>query len=474
MESIKTIAHNTLFLTVGQIITIISTYLYTIYSARYLGAEGFGILSFAIAFTGVSCLIVDLGMNVLATREVSRNNLLAGKYIGNMIFVKIILSIFTLALTVIVINYLKYPSNVVQVVYLITLSTIFTSFSSTFTSIFQAFQKMKYISIGKIMSNVFMLTGTLIAINKNLDLLFFGLIYCIVSLFLLVYSFYACSTNFLTPKIEFDLKFCKRLLKESMPFWMTSVFTFIYFRIDIIMISMMKGNVEVGWYAAPYRLIDGLAVIPALFMTVMFPVFSKCYVSSKKLLDLAFRKSFKYLIIIAIPIGIGTTILASDLIAVFYGTEYEPSVSALKILIWASVLSFINWTPATMLNSTNEQRGLMVITCIGAFFNLILNYLLIPSLSYNGAGLATVITELIVGFMILYHIQKKQKIIGLFLDSIIRSLIAAAVMAAFILYFNGNNILFVIIASSILYFICLFIIKAFGKEDLDLLNQIKK
>lgn len=474
MNMIRTIARNTLILFTGEIITILSSYLYTIFTARYLGAEGFGILSFAIAFTGISCLLVDLGLSVLTTREVSRNNLLAGKYIGNILAIKTILTILTLSFTGLVINLLVYPFQTVMVVYLITLATISTSFANIFYSIFQAFQKMEYISAGAIIYSVLMFAGTIIAINQNLEIIYFASIYFLVSLIALGYSTYICIKKFVIPKIEFDLPFWKSVLKESIPFWMTSVFVVIYFRMDMIMLSMIKGNEVVGWYAASYKLIEGLSIIPGVFMSVMFPIFSRCYIDSKKSLELAFKKSLKILVIIAIPIGVGTTILADEIIMFFYGSEYAHSAEALKILIWVSVLSFIHWTPATLLNSTNRQRTLMIFTCIGAILNLVLNYTLIPSLSYKGAGIATVITELVVGILMLSYIQKRLNLLTLLIDAIFKSLISAIAMGVFVWIFKDYMLILLVPLASIFYFCSLVIVNGVGKDDLKILNQALK
>ena len=474
MNTIRAIARNTLVLLVGQIINILLTYFYTIYTARYLGAEGFGILSFAIAFTGISCLLADLGLSVLITKEVSRNNLLAGKYVGNILAIKIILAIITLGFTVITINFLGYPFKTVLVVYLITFSTIFSSFTSFFNSIYQAFQKMEYISVSTILHSVLMFTGTVIAISKSLDIIFFASIYFLVNLIIFGYSLCTCIWKFLIPKIEVDLSFWKNLIKDSIPFWMTSVFVIIYFRMDIIMLSIMKGEEVVGWYAASYRLIDGLSVIPGVFISVIFPIFSKYYVDSKSSLEIAFRKSLKFITLIAIPIGIGTTILSNEIIMFIYGNGYVPSASALKILIWASVLSFINMTPSTLLNTTNKQKTLMIFTFIGAILNMVLNYLLIPSFSYKGAGIATVITEFVVGLLMLYQIQKTQNLLVPFLDIISRSLISAITMGIFILIFKNHTLLLLIPAASIIYFVSLYIVHGIGKDDLHLLNQMWK
>lgn len=473
MNIIKIIAKNTLVLTIGQIGVIILGTLYNIYTARYLGAEGYGILSFSLAFTGIFGLLADLGLSTLATREISRDISIANKYIGNIIVIKLILSLITMILTATAVYFLNLPTETSKVVYLIFLPTIFISFTGIFNSIFQAFQKMEYISAGKILNSVLMLIGTLVAINQNFDLIHFVLIYFIVNFIVLGYSFCICIYLFVIPAVDFDLSLWKKLLKESIPFWLTNVFIIIYFRIDQIMLSMMEGNDVVGWYSASYRLIDGLSILPSVLMSVMFPVFSKYHENSKDSLELAFKKTLKFLTILAIPIGIGTTITAEKIIQLIYGTDYMPSVVALKILVWASVLSFINFTPATLLNSTNKQKLLMKITCFGAILNIILNYILIPSFSYKGAGIATVFTEFFVGIFIMYHIQKTQKtFLSSFYEDITKSLMSGIVMGTFlIIVYNNCSLLLLIVAASLIYFIILIETHIFGKEDIDIFNQ---
>ena len=53
------------------------------YTARYLGAEGYGILSLALSITGIFGILADLGLNTLMVREVARNKELADTYISN-------------------------------------------------------------------------------------------------------------------------------------------------------------------------------------------------------------------------------------------------------------------------------------------------------------------------------------------------------------------------------------------------------
>jgi len=440
--------------------------------ARYLGAEDLGILSFALSFTIIIGLLGDLGLSSLMTREVSRNQSLAPKYLGNILLIKVLLAVATFGVVVIVINVLDYSEHTIKIVYIITVSNILANFTQIFNSIFQAFERLEYLSIGIILTSTLMLIGISFAVEQNFDLIYFAFVYLVVNAIVLAYSLFICLIKFAVPNLKIDWTFWKQIVLESLPFWLNSVFVIIYFKIDMVMLSTMDGDTVVGWYAASYRLIDALGFIPAVLMSTMYPVFSKFHISSKDSLEFAFRKSFKILAIIAIPIGIGTTLLAERIILLIYGVEYTPSVIVLQILIWASVLSFINYTPATYLTSTDKQRMLMIFTCLGAIFNIILNFILIPLFSYNGAAIATVSTELIVGILMLHKIHRIQNLSTLLPDVILKSLIAGAFMGIFILIFKDYTLILLILFSAILYLITLYIVNGFEKEDINLFNQV--
>ena len=82
MGTTQRIAKNTGVLLLADAIGKIFMFFFVIYTARYLGVAGFGILSFALAFTGIFGIFSDLGLQQLAIREIARNKSLVERYIG--------------------------------------------------------------------------------------------------------------------------------------------------------------------------------------------------------------------------------------------------------------------------------------------------------------------------------------------------------------------------------------------------------
>jgi O-antigen/teichoic acid export membrane protein len=471
MDTVQRIAKNTGVLLSSQITSYILGFFYVMYTVRYLGAEGFGILSFALAFTGILGVFADLGLSTLTVREVARDKSLTGKYLGNIAVIKVILVVITYGLIALTINLLGYPELTIKVVYLMALSVVFNSFTSMFYSIFQAYEKMEYRSLGQILNSVLLLLGTLIAVNQGFSVAWFAFVYFFVSFLILVYTFFVCIWKFITPKIEINLRFWKPTVKEALPFFLSAVVDIIAFRIDIVMLSMMKGDRVAGWYSAAYRLMEVLLFIPAAFAGSIYPVLSNSYVSSQNFLKLAYKKSFHYLFIIGIPIAIGTTLLADKIILFIYKGDFVYSIITLQILIWTIPIIFLTYMSGTILASINRQIIALKINFLCMILNIVINLILIPRYSLVGASIATVITSLLALILCYYFLSK---FISKILDYkyIIKPTIAGVIMGLFILFFVEINIILLICTSILIYFGFLILLKTFSREDLDLFMKV--
>ena len=109
MGQLQTIAKNSSVLLISQVISYVLTFFSTIYIARYLGTDGFGILSFALAFTGMVSIFADMGLNTLVVREVARNKSTTDQFLTNVLVIKTILAVITVLIVILVINLLNYP-----------------------------------------------------------------------------------------------------------------------------------------------------------------------------------------------------------------------------------------------------------------------------------------------------------------------------------------------------------------------------
>ncbi len=473
MNKLQRIAKNTALLFLAQIISYLLAFFYTIYSARYLGVAGFGILSFALAFVSIFGVLGDMGLGTLAVREVAREKSVASKYLVNMLSLKILLALLTALIIIIAINLLNYPSETIYAVYWAALFIIFTTISQIFYSIFQAHEKMEYQSIGTILNSIILFAGVFYAIKMGFNAAGFAAIYAVASAAVLVFCFLICYWKFFVPRMEFDWSFLKPVIREAWPFAVSGLFITIYFWIDSVILSLIHGNEAVGYYNVAYRLLLVLLVIPTILNIAVFPVMSQYYVSAKDSLKIAYEKYFIYMFMVGVPIGVGVTLLANDLILTFFGAQYTNSILALQILVWASVLIFMGSSIARLLESSNKQLIITKMTAICAVLNIILCLTLIPTYSYIGASIATVLTEfagLILGFMVLsrvgYGFSRKNII------SAIKIVIAGLIMGIFIVSFHYLNIFILVLGGVVVYALGLYLLRTFDEIDIQIIKRI--
>ncbi|AXI24809.1 polysaccharide biosynthesis protein [Methanofervidicoccus sp. A16] len=479
MSVTKRILKNTGILFVANILSKFFGFLYFMCMARYLGAEGYGIISFALAFTGMFSILTDMGLQLLIVREVARYKEIASKYLGNVVVIKFILGIITFLLIFLSINLMGYPSETKYVVYIISLYVIINSFNLAFYSIYQAYEKMEYVGIGNIINSLLLFIGVLIGIYLNFNVLGLAFIYLTVSGIILLYNITITMFKFLKVKLEIDLNFWREILKKALPFALSSIFVAIYFWADSVMLSYMIGDRAVGIYNAAYRLVYVLLFIPTIYFTSIYPVLSKMYLESKNKISFMYHRSLKYISIVGLFIGIITTLFAEQIIVFIYGYEYFESVIVLKILIWAVVFSFMAHATVYTLNSINKPQIYTKITGFCAVLNILLNIYAIQKLGYIGASITTVFTEFL-GFLAMFLYLKyyfNENIISYLW--IIKLFFGLGLIATFYLYtlnyINKNIVLHSII--TLIFFITiitLIFIIIFDEIDYKLFKKILK
>jgi O-antigen/teichoic acid export membrane protein len=401
MSQARALARNTLFLLVATIFTNVAAFVWNIYLARYLGTAGFGILSTALALTGIFSILADLGIGTYITREIARNPSGAGGLVAAGLGNRIILACIVFVLILLLPLTGLYSGTAAAVIIFIAGYMLVGSFGSFFNSIFQGFQRMEYQTIWNILNSLFILLGVLAVIWMRGSVVDVAIAYLIAAILSLVYSAAIFTHRFFTP----GLSFSRRMIREALPFGITSVFSMIYFWIDSVMLSLMKGDVSVGLYNAPYRLLTVITSLYSVYLAAVFPVMSRFHVESEDSLRFTYMRSLKYLIIIAVPLIFMVFTLAGPLIELIFSAEYLESVPALRVLITATAFMFVNGVSSSLLGSVNRQTTVTRITGLAALFNVALNLILIPRFDFMGASAATVMTEALMTVLFLRAVR---------------------------------------------------------------------
>ncbi len=474
MTAVQTMAKNASVLLFANVIDGILTFVLVVFAARSLGDAEFGKYSFALAFTGLFAILSNIGLHVVVTRDVARDRQQAGRYLGNVALIELIFSIFTFLLMFITINLMNCPPDTKLAVYVIGIAVLLDgTFTMLFKSIYRAFEKMEYEALVTILGKSICACLVFLTLFYGHGLIGLVLSYLSANLIILVFVFFITIKKFTIPKFKIDGHLWKYLILTAIPFGLAGALNLIYVRTDTIMLSMMKGDAVVGWYNAAHTLVSALSFANTALIAAIFPSMSNSFVSSKKSLNGIYETSFKYCLIFLLPIAIGTTLLADKIILFVYGERFIHSVGALQILIWSGILSFLNSLYYTTLGAINRQKITSIVMGSGAIVNVIFNLLLIPKLSYIGAGVATVATQAVCLIIAFYFMSIYLYRLPL-CKIIIRPIIASLGMGFFVLYFRNINLLILVFSATIVYLVIFICINGFDNGDWDLFKRLTK
>jgi len=458
----KKIAINTLVQIIGKGITTAIAVVMLAYLARYLGVNGYGEYTTVFAFLGFFAIIADMGFYTVAVREMAKDPESSAKVIGNIFSLRLVFALVLLIAPLVGFFIPSYSEAVKIGIVIATFSSLFVLLNQIFVSIFQVHLRMDRSVISDVSARLVLFALTIVFINLKLSLQFFILANVIANLVLVLISF-AMSRKFLVSRPQFDFKYWKFILKESLPLGIVIVLGLIYFKIDTIMLSIMKDSTAVGIYGAPYKILEILITIPSIFMGSVFPLISK-YIKEKdfRLKD-SFKTSFDFMLILAVPMVVGIYLLAKPIVYLILGAEFSASILVLQYLIFAVLIIFLGTIMGNFVVAANLQKKLVWVYLFSVFFNITGNLILIPRYSYIGSSVTTIATELLVCTCAYFIVYKNLKLVPK-ADVLFKVLVSAFLMGALLYYLSGINLLLLIILAPAVYFAVLYLIGGIKKE----------
>jgi len=467
-EKIVNIAKNTSYYTLALVMQKIISFSYFVIIARALGPEDLGKYYFALSFTTIFAVFIDLGLSSVLTRETAKTPERAQAIFSNILAIKIPLALVTLAATWLTINLLGYPELARQLVYLSSISMILDSFTLSFFAVSRGFHNLSFESIASIVFQLIVLGAGLIALRLGFGAraLMTGL--ALASVFNFIYSLLVVKRHWrVSLRPRFDKSLAKLIIAIALPFALFGIFQRVYLYLDSVLLSFFSGDREVGIYQVAFKIIFALQFLPMAFSASLYPAFASYWAKNRQQLAITFERAMIYLMIISLPIAVGIIVIADKLVLVFR-SGYSDSVLPLQITMVAVVFNFLMFGVGALLNACDRQKINTVIMGSVTAISVLLNLLLIPRYGAVGASLTVAITTAINFFWSMSIVPQitdynRKRVLKIFLKTA-----AATTLMAFLVYFTKErfNIFLVILASGTFYINLIFALGGFKKEDL--------
>jgi O-antigen/teichoic acid export membrane protein len=466
-EKISNIAKNTSYFTVALILQKIISFSYFTIIARALGPEDLGKYYFAISFAAIFSILMDLGMTNILTREIAKAGDNAEKYLGSILAIKLPLSILTGFTIILLANVFHYSELTKLLIYLSTICVVLDSFTATFFSVARGFHNLSYESISSVIFQIIVLiTGlAILKINLGISWLMWSLV--AASIFNCLYSLTILKRIFkLRVWTLYDLKHMKLILRIAIAFGLFAIFQRVYAYFDTVLLASLAGDYYVGVYQIAFKIINALQFLPLAFTASLYPALSAYWSSNRQQLAITYERAMNYLIIISLPISMGIITLADKIVLIFKA-GYAGAILPLEINMAALLFIFIGYPIGSLLNACDKQKINTINMGLTVLLSIILNIILIPKFQAVGASITVLLSN---AFMLVLGLIQVPKIIkfrpGKILIIFFKTAASCLIMAIFILYFKKHlNIFLLVPPAAFLYFIILFYLKAFSKED---------
>lgn len=431
---------------------------------RYLGKDGFGDYSTVLAFFAFFSAIADLGLYSISTREISRPESDERKIIGNVFAIRLLISFGIVIISPLVVIFFPYSQSVKIGIIIAASAYFFASSYSVLIGLFQKRLVMDKVAIGELIGKIFQVAVVVAVVKMNLGFRFIigSLLVNMLVSFVVIYLW---SRKYIVFRLIFDWPAWKAFLKESYPMGISAIIVFAYFKLDTILLSVLKTSADVGIYNAAYKVLESIIFFPAMFIGLVMPIMARYIFHERSKFDLVADKTFKVFLIFAVPLLVGLSFLSRDVIGLIGGAVFSESVGVLKILAWALTFVFFGNYFTNILIAGNMQKKLMKILFVCAIFNISLNFVLIPRYSYLGAAVTSSLTEFLVVILSGYLAYRELNYHPS-LEKAWAILVGGLAMAGSLFIFRGLNFFILVATSTLIYFLFLWIFKAISAEEI--------
>ncbi len=469
----KKIAQNTIIHLSGKMISLVLGLVSIAMMTRYLGQTGFGYYITVTAFLQFFGILVDFGLTLTTVQMISGPDVNITKTMNSIISFRLISAIIFLGLAPLVVWFFPYALIIKIGVLICTLSFFCITVIQTLTGVFQQKFKMFELTLGEVVGRLVLVAMVFVSILLNQGILgiFVALTCGSVINLLIVFLF---SRKYIQWKWEVDLVIWKELLSRTWPIALSISFNLLYLRMDTIIMSLTRTQAEVGLYGATYRVIDILTMLPAVFMGMVLPVATKYYLDkNKNELKALLQKSFDALIIFAVPIVLGTLIIAKKIMVFVAGDDFAISGEILKVLILAIGSIFVTSLFGYAVVAINKQKVMMWGYLTAAGLTLVGYLYFIPKFGYWGAAWMTVFSEV---FIMVWTAILVYKTIKFFpnLKTFLKTIPAGLIMMGLLYYVQGWHVLLLLLIAGVVYFGILYLLGGIKKQTLEQLTSQDK
>jgi len=370
--------------------------LITIYLARILSPAAFGFFSLVSTIFILARKFLDLGLSNVAARDIAADAKRERPILEGMMAYRRVAGI-VLALSLLVFAFVQKGEMERWILLGVGIVLLFTE-PAALDPVFQVRQAQGGPVLLNVLGGVLVLGGSLWL--KRLDLAGAAFAWLLVvreTLTLLFTKILAERLLGYHPRPGFRGRALKAFLGPAITFGLASLVYTIYFHCDVFFVYGLRGREELGAYAAAFRPINPLLLLPWLLTVPMIPVLTASAASDRG----RFVQQVRTACALALGIGacglVAGMVLSPDLVELLYHGRYLDgplsSVAAFRWLAIALGQVCVTTVLTASLLADRKEKLLLSIGMAALVVNAAMNLVLLRHYNFTAAGFATAATE---------------------------------------------------------------------------------
>lgn len=380
------------------------------YISRVLLTDNVGKIQYGLSIVSYFALIASLGISTYAIRECSgiRNDKSKlSKNASEIYSINIIFTIIAYVALAITLIFLRKLDNYRTLIVIQSVTIVATTLGADWLN--SAMEDFKYITLRTVFFQVCSLVLMFIFVKQEEDYMKYAVI-CVLS------SAGANITNIWYRrnrycKMGFTLHIdWKRHMEPIIYLFVMVLAQTIFNSVDSTMLGSMHGDFEVGIYAAAHKILNIINQVVGSLLWVIMPRMAYYFAEGDyDNINRLLRKVLQFNITLGLPCIVGTITLSGDIIRVVAGDAFIAGAPVLQILMLGFIFSLVggSFLGNAVLLPSKQEKYYMIVCCISAIINIILNYLMIPYWGARAAAGTTAVCSIIILVLLLFRVDKR-------------------------------------------------------------------
>ena len=233
---------------------------------------------------------------------------------------------------------------------------------------------------------------------------------------------------------RFDRAEQRVLLTRALPVAAAIVLGNVYFRLVIVLMSLISAPRQTGYFGGSLRAMETLVSIPILVAGVALPLLAAAARDDRARLRYAIEGLGEGAVVAGVLVWLVTARAAEPVMAIIGGPAFRPAGAVLRIQVGA--LMFIAlyqiWTAALI--ALGRQRELILTNTLGLVGVAVFAVVLVPLFGAKGGAAASVLGDALLACLIYWRLHGAGVRVAMRIGFLARVVVAAGVASAALLF----------------------------------------